>query len=279
MGYSGVVKSGNAMAAMHRSEWNELAVFAKALAKVAGDRILPLFRRPGLIHNKQHGGFDPVTEADRSAERTMRELIEKTYPAHGILGEELPEKPAQCPFNWVLDPIDGTRSFICGMPTWTTLIALTFEAKPVLGVVSQPFVGELFIGGPFGSWSEHASGKRRLAVRPAADISEAILTTVAPEIYRSERQMRVLNDMRRQVRMTRFGGDAYFFAMLAAGFVDIAMDAGLATYDIAALVPIIEGAGGIITTWDGLDATGGGDIIAAASPQLHAASLEIMRQR
>src|SRR5688572_29442104 len=91
MGYSGVVKSGNAMAAMHRSEWNELAVFAKALAKVAGDRILPLFRRPGLIHNKQHGGFDPVTEADRSAERTMRELIEKTYPAHGILGEELPE--------------------------------------------------------------------------------------------------------------------------------------------------------------------------------------------
>jgi histidinol phosphatase-like enzyme (inositol monophosphatase family) len=179
----------------------------------------------------------------------------------------------------VLDPIDGTRSFICGLPTWTTLIALTVERRAVLGVVSQPFVGEIFIGGPFGTWSEHGSTRRRLAVRPAARLSEAVLTTVAPEIYRSERQLRVLEDMRQQVRMTRFGGDAYFFAMLAAGFVDIAMDAGLATYDVAALVPIIEGAGGVITTWDGLDATGGGDIVAAASPELHEAALAVMQQR
>jgi histidinol phosphatase-like enzyme (inositol monophosphatase family) len=265
--------------ALTQAEWDGLAAFARGLAKKAGENILPLFREPGLIDNKQHGGFDPVTEADRLAEQTMRELIENTYPDHGIIGEEFAVKPAKSPFSWVLDPIDGTRSFICGMPTWTTLIALTLEGKAVLGVVSQPFVGEIFLGGPFGSWSENGLGKRRLAVRPAADISEAILTTVAPEIYRSERQKRVLEDMRRQVRMTRFGGDAYFFAMLAAGFVDIAMDADLATYDVAALVPIVQGAGGIITTWDGLDATDGGDILAAASPELHSAALAIMRRR
>lgn len=266
------------MSKLTQTQWIEFADFARRLGTIAGERILPLFREPGLIDNKQRGGFDPVTEADRSAEKAMREVIESTYPDHGITGEEFPAKPAGSAFNWVLDPIDGTRSFICGMPTWTTLIGLTFEGRAVLGVLSQPFVGETFIGGPFGSWSERGKAKRRLAVRPAARLSEAVLTTVAPEIYRSERQLRVLEDMRRQVRMTRFGGDAYFFAMLATGLVDIAMDAGLATYDVAALVPIIEGAGGIITTWDGTDATGGGDIVAAASPALHEAALAIMRR-
>jgi myo-inositol-1(or 4)-monophosphatase len=260
-------------------EWNELADFARRLATLAGKVVLPLFRTSAVIHNKMDRGFDPVTEADRSAERAMRELIEKTYPDHGITGEELDDKPPNSEFNWVLDPIDGTRSFICGMPTWTTLIALTFRGKAVLGLVSQPFVQEIFIGGIYGSWSENIAGRRRLAVRSAPNIAEAILTTVAPEIYQSEKQRRVLEALRSRTRMTRFGGDAYFFAMLAAGFVDIAMDAGLETYDIAALVPIIEGAGGTITTWEGCEATGGGDIIAAASPALHEAVLEIIREQ
>lgn len=258
-------------------DWSELADFSRRLAIVAGDAILPLFRTSSVVNNKIDGGFDPVTEADRSAERAMRLLIEKTYPDHGITGEELASKPAKSDFNWVLDPIDGTRSFICGMPTWTTLIALTCQGKPILGIVSQPFVQEIFIGGAYGAWSENLSGRRRLAVRPAADITEAILTTVAPENYKSETQKRVLQALSNRARMTRFGGDAYFFAMLAAGFVDIAMDAGLETYDIAALVPIIEAAGGTVTTWDGYEATAGGDIIAAASPALHAAALEIIR--
>jgi len=259
--------------------WNELADFARRLATVAGKVILPLFRTPGAVDNKMDGGFDPVTEADRSAELAMREVIERVYPDHGITGEELESKPPNSEFNWILDPIDGTRSFICGMPTWTTLIALTCKGKSVLGLVSQPFVQEIFIGGIYGSWSETTSGRHRLAVRPAANISEAILTTVAPENYKSEKQKRVLQALRDRTRMTRFGGDAYFFAMLASGFVDIAIDAGLEAYDIAALVPIIEGAGGIITTWDGCEATGGGDIIAAASPALHAAAIEIIREQ
>jgi myo-inositol-1(or 4)-monophosphatase len=267
------------MTPLTQQGWNELADFARRLAAVAGKTILPLFRSPAAIENKmsREDGFDPVTEADRAAERVMRDMIERAYPDHGVTGEELDAKPPKSEFNWVLDPIDGTRSFICGMPTWTTLIALTCRGKAILGLVSQPFVQEIFIGGSYGSWSESAYGRRRLAVRPAAGLSDAILTTVAPEIYRSERQKRVLRALSAQARMTRFGGDAYFFAMLAAGFVDLAMDAGLETYDIAALVPIIEGAGGIVTTWDGGDATAGGDIIAAASPALHAEALAIIR--
>jgi len=267
------------MDALSQERWTEFADFARNLAAVAGSAILPLFRKSGPIDNKLDGGFDPVTEADRSAERAMRERIEKAYPHHGIIGEEFGPKPASSEFNWVLDPIDGTRSFICGMPTWTTLVALTYRGKAVLGLVSQPFVQEIFVGGPYGSWSENSFGRLRLAVRPAAKIADARLTTVAPEIYKTGKQKRVLEALRQKTRMTRFGGDAYFFAMLASGFVDIAMDAGLETYDVAALVPLIEGAGGIVTTWQGNEALGGGDIIAAASPALHSAALAIIRDQ
>jgi myo-inositol-1(or 4)-monophosphatase len=257
-------------------DWNLFADFAREVAALAGTTILPLFRNPLAVDNKLAGGFDPVTEADRSAEQAMRRMIAARFPDHGIIGEEFEPEPARSEFCWVLDPIDGTRSFICGMPTWTTLIGLVFEERPILGVVSQPYVGEMFVGGPYGSWCERGANRRRLSVNPAAGIASAILTTVAPEIYRSERQKRVLQEMCSRTRMTRFGGDAYFFAMLASGFVDIAMDAGLAIYDIAALVPIIEGAGGIVTTWDGGDASRGGDILAAASAGLHASALAII---
>jgi myo-inositol-1(or 4)-monophosphatase len=260
-----------------QQDWNLFADFARGLAALAGNAILPLFRNPLAVDNKLAEGFDPVTEADRSAEQAMRRMITASFPDHGIIGEEFEPKPARSEFCWVLDPVDGTRSFICGMPTWTTLIALVFQERPILGIVSQPYVGEMFIGGPYGSWWERGSNRRDLSVNPAAAIGDAVLTTVAPEIYRSEKQLRVLNKLCSRTRMTRFGGDAYFFAMLASGFVDIAMDAGLAIYDIAALVPIIEGAGGIVTTWDGGDASRGGDILAAASTGLHASALAIIR--
>jgi myo-inositol-1(or 4)-monophosphatase len=268
-----------AMSVLKEEHWRELVDFARNLASAAGDAILPTFRTVSAVDSKITDGFDPVTEADRSGERAMRELIEKTFPAHGIQGEEFGSKQSRSEFSWILDPIDGTRSFICGMPVWTTLIALTWQGKPILGVVSQPFVREMFVGGTYGAWSENMLGRRPLSVKPAPHISQAILTTVAPELYRSPKQRNVLKAMRETTRMTRFGGDAYFFVMLAAGCVDIAMDAGLEAYDIAALVPIIEAAGGIVTTWDGGTAAAGGDIIAAASPALHAASLEIINRQ
>ena len=259
----------------HRS--SELAAFARDLARAAGEAILPHFRSVAQVDNKAATGFDPVTEADRAAEAIMRDMIAARYPDDGILGEEFGPAPSRSGRTWVLDPIDGTRSFICGLPTWTTLIGLMDGDAAVLGVASQPFIGELFIGGPFGSWCENRFGSTRLAVRPTTSgLRQAILTTVAPEIYVTPFQRRVLATMQDSTRMLRFGGDAYFFAMLAAGNIDVAMDAGLAPYDIAALVPIIRHAGGVVTTWDGGPAAHGGDILAAASPELHAEALAVI---
>lgn len=265
------------MNAIGRGQWDEFADFARALAWASGEVILPLFRAGTTVDNKSGQGFDPVTEADRAGERVIRRMIEERYPDHGIIGEEFGPRRARSVFTWVLDPIDGTRAFICGLPVWSTLIALTDREQPVLGVMNQPFVGELFIGGPFGSWSEHRSVQRRLEVRPAARLEDAVLTTVAPELYRSARQKAVLARLKEETRMIRYGGDAYSFALLAAGSVDIAIDADLKPYDIAALIPIIEGAGGVVSTWAGAGAANGGDVIAAASPGLHAAALRLMQ--
>ena len=259
-----------------RGDWDDFADFARALAKASGEAILPLFRTGAKVDNKSSEGFDPVTEADRAAEQAMRRMIETQFPDHGIIGEEFGPKPARSDFCWVLDPIDGTRAFICGLPVWTTLIALKHGGTPVVGVMNQPFIGELFIGGPYGSWSEHHSGRRPLKVRPASKLKDASLATVAPELYRSPRQQAVLARMKRETRMIRYGGDAYFFALLAAGFIDVAMDADLKPYDIAALVPIIEGAGGVVSTWEGMPPAEGGDVIAAASPALHTEALRLM---
>lgn len=265
------------MAAQDDNRFEEFAQFARDLAKAAGTSILPHFRQALAIDNKSSSGFDPVTQADRAAESTMRTMIGERFPDHGIIGEEFGTAAGTSGYSWILDPIDGTRSFMCGLPTWTTLIGLYHEENPLLGVVSQPFVDEIFIGGPFGSWSEHKNTRRRLHVNPAPDLASATLTTVTPEMYNTAFHKRVLETMQKQTRMIRFGGDAYFFAMLAAGRVDIAMDAGLAVYDVAAVVPLIENAGGTITTWDGGRATAGGDILAAASKELHKEAMAIIR--
>ena len=136
------------MNSIGRGEWNDFADFARALAKASGEAILPLFRAGTEVDNKSSEGFDPVTEADRAAEQTMRRMIETRFPDHGITGEEFGPRSARSDFCWVLDPIDGTRAFICGLPVWTTLIALKHGETPVVGVMNQPFIGELFIGGP-----------------------------------------------------------------------------------------------------------------------------------
>lgn len=257
-------------------QWEDLARFAGQLADAAGEAILPWFRKPGLVDNKAATGFDPVTEADRNGETAMRRLIETRFPDHGIQGEEHGVKPSRSGFNWVLDPVDGTRSFIIGIPLWTTLIGLTFEGRPVLGLMNQPFIGERFIGGNGASFWERDGARRRLAVKPAPRLSEAIIATVAPEIYKSPRQQAAHTALTRTARMTRYGGDAYFYCLLAAGQIDIAMDAGLEAYDIAALVPIIEGAGGVVTTFEGNPASSGGDILAAASQGLHEEALALI---
>jgi myo-inositol-1(or 4)-monophosphatase len=249
-------------------DWQEYARFAELLTAAAGREILPYFRtRPGM-DNKLESGFDPVTAADRGAERAMRGLIESTFPDHGIVGEEYGDRPARSPFTWILDPVDGTRSFVCGMTSWATLVGLTYEDRPMVGVMHQPYIGETFVGTPGASFLNHAGRSTRLKASSTASLPEAIATTTAPHLYRSEPQQRFLAALNSAVRFMRYDGDSYFFCMLAAGQIDVAVDAGLQSYDIAALIPIIEGAGGIIATWDGGTAVRGGDILAAANRDL-----------
>ena len=249
-------------------DWQHYARFAEMLAVAAAGEIIPHFRtRPGM-DNKLDSGFDPVTAADRAGERAMRALIESTFPDHGIVGEEYGDRPARSPFTWILDPVDGTRSFVCGMTSWATLVGLAYEGRPMVGVMHQPYVGEIFSGSPAGSFLKHAGRIARLSTSPTASLASSIATTTAPRLYRSERQKNFLEAVNQAVRFMRYDGDSYFFCMLAAGQIDLALDAGLQPYDIAPLLPIIEGAGGVVATWDGDCAAGGGDILAAANPEL-----------
>jgi myo-inositol-1(or 4)-monophosphatase len=262
---------------MPQPNWTELTQFALDLAEASAREILPHFRRDIPVDVKASVVWDPVTEGDRAGERIMRQMIEQHYPDHGIHGEEYGLKPSRSGLTWVLDPVDGTRAFISGMPTWATLIGLNFEGKPKVGVMNQPFVGETFYGNPDGAWSRHRDTLRKLATRPARPLAQATFTTTAPELYRNDAEKGVLNRLSRAARLTRYGGDAYFFCVLAAGQIDLALDAHMEPYDIAPLIPIIEGAGGIVTTWERGDAAGGGDVIAASSTAVYEEALALIQ--
>lgn len=254
---------------------SELVDFLHRLADVSAEAILPLFRQGGAITNKaEPGHFDPVTEADRGSETAMRRLIEARYPTHGIFGEEFPDKQGNGPFRWILDPIDGTRGFIAGVPLWGTLIGLAHDGKPLLGMMNQPYTGERFWNSPDGAHFRGPRGEQRLlATRKSGVLGEAILAATAPDMFREADYAR-FSALSSAARMTRFGGDCYFYCMLAMGFIDIVAETGLKPFDIAALIPIIEAAGGVVTTWDGGDPAQGGAIIAAANPALHEAALK-----
>jgi myo-inositol-1(or 4)-monophosphatase len=249
-------------------DWTQFTEFAKALARAAAAEILPYFRADAVVEAKPDEVYDPVTEADRAGERAMRAMIEERFPDHGIHGEEYGIKLAGSQFTWILDPVDGTRAFICGMPTWATLIGLNVEGVPKVGVMAQPFVGETFFGRPGGAWVEYRGSERPIRVRAGRKLGDAILTTTAPELYRTPEEKGVLQRLSAATRLTRYGGDAYFFCVLAAGQIDLAMDARMAPYDIAPLMPIIEEAGGHVCTWERGGAAQGGNVIAASSRQL-----------
>lgn len=257
-----------------RDDPSELIAFAHTLADASADAILPLFRASGLVTNKaDEGRFDPVTEADKGAEKAMRALIEARYPRHGIHGEEFPDKPADGPFSWALDPIDGTRGFICGLPVWGTLIGLNHEGKPFLGMMNQPYTAERFWSAPDGAHFRGPRGAGLMTTRKGGTLDEAILVATAPDMF-AEAEFERFRALSASVRMTRFGGDCYLYCMLAMGFIDIVAEAGLKPFDIAPLIPIIRAAGGVVTTWDGGDASKGGRVIASGDPALHDAALK-----
>ena len=246
--------------------------FIRKIAAAAAAETLPRFRAQGLVSNKLAAGFDPVTEADREAEQAIRALIRAEFPDHGILGEEHGVENPGSEHIWVIDPIDGTRAFISGLPIWGTLVGLTVGGDAVAGLMSQPFTGELYFADARGAFYEGPGGSRRLATRKTVNLDEATLTTTTPALFKGEGRQRY-DRLEQSVRLARYGADCYAFAMLAAGTVDIAVDPGLQPYDIVALIPIIERAGGVITTFDGRPAEAGGDNLAAATPELHKAAM------
>lgn len=253
------------------------AAFAERLAEAARAAALPFFRNPVEIENKAgRGDYDPVTEADRAAETAMRALIEEAYPDHGIHGEEFPGKRGG-DWGWTLDPIDGTRAFVCGLPTWTVLIALCNKGRPVLGVIDQPVLDERYIGYGGQAWIKQGGAAAPVGVRPCRDLCEAMLSTTDPFLFEGG-EPGAFEHVRATARLTRYGLDAYAYAMLAAGRIDMVVESGLSAHDVQALVPVIEGAGGVITDWRGEPNWSGGQIVAAGDARIHAQALVSLRR-
>lgn len=242
--------------------------FMRSLAAAAEAETMPRFRQLPTVVNKLGSGFDPVTEADREAERAIRALIGETFPDDGILGEEFGLANADAARQWIIDPIDGTRAFISGIPLWGTLVGLTSGGRAVAGMMSQPFTGELYLANDSGAFLEHRQGKQRLSTSRVESLPEATMCTTTPALF-SPTQREAYDRLENEVRLARYGTDCYAYAMLAAGHVDLVVEPGLNAYDIAALIPIIEQAGGVVTTFDGGRPENGGNIIAAANARLH----------
>lgn len=240
--------------------------FAERLADAARAETLKRWRTGCAAADKNEGGaWDPVTEADREAERAMRRLIEAEFPDHGIQGEEFPERPAKSRWSWSLDPVDGTRSFVCGLPSWTTLIALLEDGRPVLGIIDAPALDERYAG---------PSSQRRTS--GCTSLAEARLSTTDPYLF-SAAETEAWNRVRERARTTRYGLDAYGYARVAGGSLDLVIEAGLKPHDYNALIPVMRAAGGFIGDWQGGESFAAGRIVAAASPELYRAAVEAMR--
>lgn len=258
----------------------ELLALLHEAADAAGAAILPFFRAELTVEHKVGDrAFDPVTAGDRAGEQAIRDLIAHKAPTHAVFGEEFgASAPANAgPYRWIIDPIDGTRGFILGLPTWGTLIAIEKNAVPVMGLMDQPYVGDRFFSDGTAAWfRRHGEPPRRLATRATTSLATAHLAATSPDIFSGTHERAVFETMRTSVRDTRYGTDCYAYCLLAAGLIDIVVEAGLQPYDVAALVPIIEHAGGRITTWTGAPAHHGGRIIATANDQLHRAALDLI---
>ncbi|SMO65825.1 histidinol-phosphatase [Ruegeria faecimaris] len=261
---------------MDKMSLSDLEV-AEEMADAARAAILPFFRQSNLeTSNKLDQGFDPVTVADRAAEKAMRAVLARHRPQDGIFGEEYGQHEGQSGRTWVLDPIDGTRGFISGTPTWGVLIALSTQDGPTMGIIDQPYIGERFIGSADIARSHGPTGDMSLKTRSTPSLDQAILFTTFPEVGASEDRAG-FEAVSQHVRLTRYGMDCYAYALLAAGQVDLVIEAGLNAYDIQAPIAVIHAAGGIVTDWQGGPAHNGGRALAAANPQIHAAALEILR--
>jgi len=264
-----------------RPQQAELVAIAHRLADAARPVTLRYFRSASLgvdVKGATHpGDFDPVTAADRGAEEAMRAILAQTRPDDCILGEEFGTTSGTSGLTWVLDPIDGTRGFVAGTPTWGVLIAISDDSGPLYGIIDQPHIGERFEGGFGIAHLTGRDGTHPLAVRATRRLADATVLTTFPEVGTPD-EARAFHAVSAQARLTRYGLDCYGYALLALGQVDLVIEAGLAAYDIQAPIAVIEAAGGLVTDWEGNPVHNGGRAIAAATPDLHAEALEILQQ-
>lgn len=262
--------------------------FAHRLADRAGEVIRPFFRQRIAVDEKTmlvagQPYYDPVTAADKGAEEAIRAIIEHERPEDGILGEEYGEKPGTSGLRWVLDPVDGTRAFITGRHEWGSLIALERDGRPVLGILDQPWLRERFVGISDGAQKScllhEQGGITAMRVRPCAALREAVLCATHPDSYWQDGEWDSFQRVQKAVRMSRWGGDCYIFGAMAMGFVDLIVETTFHRWDVAALMPVIEGAGGIITNWQGGDCSMGGQCLAAGDARMHAAAMALIAGR
>ena len=262
-------------------ELPDLRSFFDELCDVAAAETLKVFRTSMDVVNKHEDDFDPVTEGDRNAERAIRALIMQRFPDHGIIGEEFGPHQPGAKYSWIIDPIDGTRAFVSGLPVWGTLIGLYRDGKPWCGVMDQPFTRERYAalpdeGGVVTTTLTHAGGaSMKIQTRPTDQLCNATLMTTSPNLFvGAERDQ--FGSLEKSVKMSRYGCDCYAYCMVAAGQIDLVVESGLNVYDIAALIPVVEAAGGIVTGWQGQDAANGGQILAAANSTIHQAAMEAL---
>lgn len=256
---------------------SELIRVAERVADAARAESLRYFRSTDLnVENKEFDDFDPVTLADRNAEHAMRAVINAERPQDAILGEEFAPKDGTSGLTWVLDPIDGTRGYISGTPTWGTLIAVSDESGPIIGIIDQPYIGERFRGGWGRAELAGPLGQNSIATKPTKKLADATILTTFPEVGTAE-EGAAFHRVAKACKLTRYGMDCYGYALLAAGQVDLVVEAGLQSYDIQAPIALVQAAGGIVTSWDGGPAHDGGTAIAAANADIHREAMKLLQ--
>ena len=250
--------------------------FLHELADAASAETLPRFRNGTAVSNKEEGGFDPVTEADRAAEAAIRERIKARFPVHGIMGEEYGSKGLDSEFVWVIDPVDGTRAFISGLPVWGTLIGLYRNGRAFLGLMDQPFTGERYVADPNGAHYRGPGRQGRIKARPCRGLAEATLFTTSPHLFAGDQEA-AYRAVEAEVNLFRYGCDCYAYTLVASGNADLVIENGLKAYDIGGLIAILESAGAVVTDWQGGRPEQGGNILAAGSREVHAEALSLLK--
>ena len=259
-----------------RQDEDDLIATAAAMADAARVATLRHFRVAGLsADTKEADRFDPVTVADRESEAAMRAVLARRRPQDAILGEEQAPHPGTSGLTWVIDPIDGTRGYLSGTPTWGVLISVADDLGPIYGLIDQPYIGERFEGGFGRAQVTGPMGRQPLRCRPARSLDQAILFSTFPEVG-TEAERLAFRRVADRARLVRYGCDCYGYALIAAGQIDLVIEAGLQPYDVQAPIAVIEAAGGLVTDWQGRSCAQGGRVLAAANAEIHAQAMALL---